>query len=56
MTTQALASCLRRYWGLADVRITDHHGGMGSATWFVDCGDDRWVAKSVELPASRATR
>jgi len=24
-----------------------HNGGMGSRTWFVDLGDQRWVAKAV---------
>jgi len=43
----ALVSCLRRYWGLAGVRVRVHNGGMGSETWFVDLGDRRWVAKAV---------
>jgi Ser/Thr protein kinase RdoA (MazF antagonist) len=42
-----LASYLRRYWGLGDVRITAHNGGMGSATWFIDHEGSRWVAKAV---------
>ena len=42
-----LALCLRRHWGLEDARITVHNGGMGSRTWFVERGADRWVAKAV---------
>lgn len=42
-----LASWLRKYWNLADVRIAVHDGGMGSATWFIDHDSDRWVAKAV---------
>lgn len=34
------------------VRVVVHDGGMNSATWFVDDGDRRWVAKSV-VPRSR---
>ncbi|HEX8859308.1 MAG TPA: hypothetical protein VGC06_09530 [Actinomycetes bacterium] len=26
---------LARDWGLPDAEIVAHHGGMGSATWFV---------------------
>jgi homoserine kinase type II len=47
ITEPGLVRCLRRHWGLADVRITVHNGGMGSVTWFVDHGGDRWVAKAV---------
>jgi hypothetical protein len=45
ITGPALVSWLSRYWGLAGVRVTEHNGGMGSETWFVDGGDQRWVAK-----------
>jgi Ser/Thr protein kinase RdoA (MazF antagonist) len=47
ITEPGLAACLRQHWGLGDVRITVHNGGMGSATWFIDHGDRRWVAKAV---------
>lgn len=47
LTEPVLARCLKRHWGLADAAITAHNGGMGSATWFVDHGGDRWVAKAV---------
>jgi Ser/Thr protein kinase RdoA (MazF antagonist) len=47
MTSPMLASWLRRYWNLTDVRIAVHNGGTGSATWFVDDDHDRWVAKAV---------
>jgi Ser/Thr protein kinase RdoA (MazF antagonist) len=47
ITTQVLRSCLSRYWGLSDVQVSVHDGGMGSRTWFVDLGDRRWVAKAV---------
>ena len=47
ITEPALVAWLSRYWGLAGVRVTEHNGGMGSETWFVDRGDQRWVAKAV---------
>jgi len=47
LTEPLLVSCLSRYWGLTDVRIRVHNGGMGSETWFVDLGEQRWVAKAV---------
>ena len=47
ITEPALVSWLSRYWGLAGVRVTEHNGGMGSETWFVDRRDQRWVAKAV---------
>jgi homoserine kinase type II len=47
ITEPALVSWLSRYWGLAGARVTEHNGGMGSETWFVDRGDQRWVAKAV---------
>ncbi len=46
----AVAAVLVQEWGLADVRITEHNGGMNSLTWWIDAPDRRWVAKSV--PAS----
>jgi aminoglycoside phosphotransferase (APT) family kinase protein len=39
-------------WGLPGADITDHHGGMNSATWFVTHGAQRWVAKAVPIPAA----
>jgi homoserine kinase type II len=38
---------LDRYWGLTDVQVTAHNGGMGSQTWFADVGGRRLVAKAV---------
>jgi Ser/Thr protein kinase RdoA (MazF antagonist) len=38
---------LARWWGLADVQVAAHHGGMNSATWFASRGGRRWVAKAV---------
>jgi homoserine kinase type II len=40
-------ACLAKDWGLPDAEVVAHHGGMGSATWFVSQGDRRWVAKAV---------
>jgi Ser/Thr protein kinase RdoA (MazF antagonist) len=48
-----LTEHLARHWNLSDVEIAAHHGGMGSATWIVDHGDERWVAKAVALHAGR---
>jgi Ser/Thr protein kinase RdoA (MazF antagonist) len=47
ITEPMLVLCLRRHWSLANVRIAVHNGGMGSATWFVNQDDNRWVAKAV---------
>ena len=47
LTDQLLLSCLAEHWGLRNVRVTAHDGGMGSRTWFVDLDDCRWVAKAV---------
>ena len=47
-----MRSCLARAWGLPQARVVVHDGGMNSATWFVDDGDRRWVAKAV-VPGSR---
>ncbi len=46
-----LAEVLARRWGLADVAVVPHHGGMNSATWFVG---RRYVAKAVPLSRRRA--
>lgn len=43
-----LHACLAEHWGLADVRVEPHHGGMNSATWFVTDRSRRWVAKAVD--------
>jgi homoserine kinase type II len=43
----AVRVCIAREWGLGDAEIVAHHGGMGSATWFVSLGGRRWVAKAV---------
>jgi Ser/Thr protein kinase RdoA (MazF antagonist) len=40
-------ACLAQDWGLPNAEVTAHHGGMGSATWFVSQGRRRWVAKAV---------
>jgi homoserine kinase type II len=47
ITEAVLASWLRKYWTLTDVRVTVHDGGMGSATWFIEQDAHRWVAKAV---------
>ena len=52
ISESAVRSCLASAWGLRRVRVVVHDGGMNSATWFVDDGDRRWVAKSV-VPGSR---
>ena len=41
------------HWGLHGAVVTPHHGGMNSATWFVEHAGRRWVAKSVP-PAAGA--
>jgi homoserine kinase type II len=40
-------TALSDHWGLSAAEVEPHHGGMNSATWFVQHGDRRWVAKSV---------
>jgi Ser/Thr protein kinase RdoA (MazF antagonist) len=50
ISVDAVAAVLAREWGLLDVRITEHNGGMNSLTWWIDAPHRRWVAKSV--PAS----
>lgn len=47
LADQELLTCLGRYWGLKNARVTTHDGGMGSRTWFVDLDGHRWVAKAV---------
>jgi Ser/Thr protein kinase RdoA (MazF antagonist) len=51
ITEPALIASLRGSWGLTGARVSVHNGGMGSQTWFVDLGGQRWVAKAVEAPA-----
>jgi Ser/Thr protein kinase RdoA (MazF antagonist) len=50
ISADAVAAALAQEWGLSDLRITEHNGGMNSLTWWIDAPDRRWVAKSV--PAS----
>ena len=52
----ALLACLAERWGLEDVRVEPHHGGMNSSTWFVTRPDARWVAKAVAPEAARSFR
>lgn len=55
ISDRALRGCLAGRWGLPDVSIQPHHGGMNSATWFVHgTGGRRWVAKAVVPAAGRA--
>ena len=51
LSEQVLRSGLRRYWGLDEVTVAVHNGGMGSATWFVGHDGARWVAKAVAAEA-----
>jgi Ser/Thr protein kinase RdoA (MazF antagonist) len=48
----AVRACLEREWGLGNAEVVAHHGGMGSATWFISVDERRWVAKAV-APALR---
>jgi Ser/Thr protein kinase RdoA (MazF antagonist) len=56
ITEPELASLLQRHWNLGGVQVAVHNGGMGSATWFVSRGDDRWVAKLVAPHAGEQFR
>ena len=48
ISDEAARELLRSAWALGDgTRVARHDGGMGSQTWIVDRGHDRWVAKSV---------
>jgi hypothetical protein len=49
-----LAALLDREWGLTGASVTAHHGGMNSATWWVDGDTDRWVLKSVPVAAGES--
>jgi Ser/Thr protein kinase RdoA (MazF antagonist) len=52
ISERAVRSSLARLWALPQARVVVHNGGMNSATWFVEDGARRWVAKSV-APAAR---
>jgi len=47
ISDEGLAAALTEHWGLRHARVEPHHGGMNSATWFVEAGGTRWVAKAV---------
>src|SRR5215468_11967632 len=48
ISLDAVRDVLSREWGLAGLDVVAHHGGMNSATWWVDIdGVRRFVAKSV---------
>jgi homoserine kinase type II len=48
ISDEAARELLRSAWALGDgTRVARHDGGMGSQTWIVERGRDRWVAKSV---------
>ena len=49
-----LRARLADLWGLPEVEVEPHHGGMNSATWFVRAGGCRWVAKAVAPDAGRS--
>jgi homoserine kinase type II len=49
----ALRTLLADQWGLGEVAIEVHNGGMNSATWFVGAGGARWVVKAVPAQARR---
>lgn len=44
-----IEAIVARNWRLAEASLTPHHAGMNSATWLVDQGSRRWVAKAVPL-------
>jgi Ser/Thr protein kinase RdoA (MazF antagonist) len=53
ISTDTIRELLRHEWGLTDAAVSDHHGGMNSATWWVDVdGQRRFVAKSVPETAT----
>ena len=48
ISDEAARELLRSAWALGDgTRVARHDGGMGSQTWIVERGRDRWMAKSV---------
>lgn len=47
LTERDLIAGLCEHWGLTEVRVTAHDGGMGSRTWFIEHGDRLRVAKAV---------
>jgi Ser/Thr protein kinase RdoA (MazF antagonist) len=54
MSDERLRQCLADRWGISGAAIEAHHGGMNSATWFVDRDGTRWVAKAVPSSARRS--
>jgi homoserine kinase type II len=52
LTGAAVGAAVAEHWGIGGAVVTPHHGGMNSATWFVDHGGRRWVAKSVPATAA----
>jgi Ser/Thr protein kinase RdoA (MazF antagonist) len=44
-----LSGILAARWGVRDVDVAAHHGGMNSGTWLVRAGPTTWVAKAVPL-------
>ena len=52
LTDAAVRAAVAEHWGLGDAVVTPHHGGMNSATWFVEHAGRRWVAKSVPAAAA----
>jgi Ser/Thr protein kinase RdoA (MazF antagonist) len=53
LTDAAVRAAVAEQWGIGDATVTPHHGGMNSATWFVEHAGRRWVAKSVPAAAAR---
>jgi homoserine kinase type II len=51
ITEPSLIASLQESWGLTGARVSVHNGGMGSQTWLVDLGGQRWVAKAVDRQA-----
>lgn len=52
LTDVAVRAAVAEHWSLSGAVVTPHHGGMNSATWFVDRDGRRWVAKSVPVAAA----
>jgi homoserine kinase type II len=52
LTEAAVRAAVTEHWGLSGAEVTPHHGGMNSATWFVDHDGRRRVAKSVPAAAA----
>jgi homoserine kinase type II len=47
LSNMAVVRRLRDDWGLQDITVTEHHGGMNSRTWYVEGRATRLVAKAV---------